>query len=98
MLSRREQDSGRRSTRSGPQTFTRDQANPPLKRHVRPGPFAENGDAIPKTYEPENVYEEPDEPRQNAGYFQPPDLGNGRAAADRGHVAVIVIPERRRRL
>ena len=68
-----------------------DQAHPALKRDVGPGPFEHDGDAVAETDEPEDVQEDPEQPREIARDSQAEDVAHRRSASDRRHDAVVAI-------
>jgi hypothetical protein len=64
---RRRQDCRRAaSVIAGRQHFARNQTDPALERQVRPRPFRQHGEAVAEADQPENVKEQPEEPREES--------------------------------
>ncbi len=61
--------------------------------HVGVKPLHEDGEAVPGADEEEEVDEKPHEPGDEAVELHPHALGDGVAAADRGHAALVKITE-----
>src|SRR5690348_9787667 len=70
-----------------------DQARSLIKAQIGPGPLEEHRQAIAKTDKEEHVDEQPDEPRRKTAEVQKIQIGHGLIPANRGHAALVPIPE-----
>src|SRR5262245_43228600 len=80
---------GRWRRRVEPPFLVHDQPRPAAEGEKRPGPLQHYQQAVAKAGQVVDMDEQPDEPGQETLEFEAADLGDGPAAADRGHLAFV---------
>src|SRR5437899_3379786 len=65
-----------------------------LEGQERKRPLGHDDDAVAKTDQPEDVQEDPEEPRRKPGHLQSEDVADRRPATDGGHRAEVLVAER----
>src|SRR5260221_1479957 len=65
-----------------------------LEREKGIRPFRHHDDAIAEADQPEDVEEDPEQPREETRHFQTEDLADGRPSTDGGHRPVVLVAKR----
>src|SRR5262245_14837623 len=65
-----------------------------LEGQERKRPLGHDDDAVAKTDQPEDVQEDPEDPRRKPRHLQPEDVTDCRTATDGRHRAVVLVAER----
>src|SRR5438874_2392365 len=73
------------------------QTDAPLERKVGPGPLGHDDEAVAKSYQPEDVEKDPEEPREEAGDLETEHVADRGSPADGRHDAVVMVAKRRER-
>ena len=75
---------------------SRDQTRAFIEAEIRPRPLEEDGEAVSKANEKDDVNKQPRQPREESTQMEELQIGDGFISTDRGHASFVEVMKRLR--